>query len=322
MKRPRPQSVGSSSTAIGVPTGAMGTATKRQKTGSGGGNRQGGSGADLKERFIAVFDDPRYSGGVTNNMLKEIFSSREYPQLVPIMNELTACARLVMSKLDNKEVCYDLVSPQLAAKMVGLDPTARLVYQVIEKAGNKGIWTRDVRSQTRLQLPLLNKVYKALESRQLIKNVKTVSSKKVYMLYDLRPATELTGGPWYTDQEFDHEFVQEMRSFLVKFVRGMNKGRGVTMQEIKDAIDTNKVSKESLGLEHVQSLVQSLAYDYLVEERGTNGDGEALYVMSKRVNGHCDFKWWDVLSPDFSFREIRFEDGVTLSAHEPHHHTA
>jgi hypothetical protein len=31
---------------------------------------------------------------------------------------------------------------------------------------------------------------------------------------------------------------------------------------------------------------------------------------------------WDVLSPDFQFLEIKFEDGVTLSAHEPHHHTA
>ena len=31
---------------------------------------------------------------------------------------------------------------------------------------------------------------------------------------------------------------------------------------------------------------------------------------------------WDALSPDFHFLEIKFEDGVTLSAHEPHHHTA
>ncbi len=31
---------------------------------------------------------------------------------------------------------------------------------------------------------------------------------------------------------------------------------------------------------------------------------------------------WDALSPDFRFRNIRFEDGVVLSAHEPHHHTA
>lgn len=31
---------------------------------------------------------------------------------------------------------------------------------------------------------------------------------------------------------------------------------------------------------------------------------------------------WDVLSPDFHFLDIKFEDGVTLSAHEPHHHTA
>ena len=28
------------------------------------------------------------------------------------------------------------------------------------------------------------------------------------MLFDVEPAKEITGGPWYTDQEFDHEFVE------------------------------------------------------------------------------------------------------------------
>lgn len=29
-----------------------------------------------------------------------------------------------------------------------------LVYQVVEKAGNKGIWHKDIRSQTSLQQPV------------------------------------------------------------------------------------------------------------------------------------------------------------------------
>jgi hypothetical protein len=27
------------------------------------------------------------------------------------------------------------------------------------------------------------------------------------------------------------------------------------------------------------------------------------------------------LDPDFHFRRVRFEDGVVLSPHEPHHHS-
>lgn len=39
------------------------------------------------------------------------------------------------------------------------------------------------------------------------------------MLYDVSPAKEITGGPWYSDQEFDHEFVNELGNFIVQVVR-------------------------------------------------------------------------------------------------------
>jgi DNA-directed RNA polymerase III subunit RPC6 len=62
-----------------------------------------------------------------------------------------------------------------------------LVYQVIERAGNKGIWTRDIKNATNIQQQTLTKTLKALESRQLIKAIKSVTSKskKLYMKYDL-----------------------------------------------------------------------------------------------------------------------------------------
>ena len=69
-----------------------------------------------------------------------------------------------------------------------------------------------------------------------------------------------------------------------------------------------------------QQLLQTLALDYLVEQRGVTESGEALFVAAKPITT-CDFGWWDVLSPDFHFRAMRFEDVVCLSAHEPHHHS-
>ncbi len=41
------------------------------------------------------------------------------------------------------------------------------------------------------------------------------------MLYDMVPAKEITGGPWYSDQEFDHEFVQELGNFIVQVVKNV-----------------------------------------------------------------------------------------------------
>jgi DNA-directed RNA polymerase III subunit RPC6 len=56
------------------------------------------------------------------------------------------------------------------------------------------------------------------------------------MLYDLTPAKEITGGPWYSEYEFDHEFIAELRNFIMMCVRRMNGGlgvgNGVTLKQI------------------------------------------------------------------------------------------
>lgn len=68
----------------------------------------------------------------------------------------------------------------------------------------------------------LNKVLKSLETKKLIKAVKSVSAskKKVYMLFDLEPDNSVTGGAWYQDQDFESEFVdvlnQQCHRFLVQ----------------------------------------------------------------------------------------------------------
>ncbi len=38
------------------------------------------------------------------------------------------------------------------------------------------------------------------------------------MLYDIEPSVELTGGAWYTDQELDVEFIDQLSNQLYKFI--------------------------------------------------------------------------------------------------------
>jgi DNA-directed RNA polymerase III subunit RPC6 len=309
---------------------SLGPVSKRAKSVTikadpdGGANAGGETLQQLRDRFIGLFDSS--PGGISNSSLKATFDGPgEYLKLVPVINELTQSSRLIMSKVgDNSELFYNLVAEEVASKFIGLDVSARMVYQVIEKAGNLGIWTKDVRTQTNIQQQALNKIFKALEGRRLIKPVKSVSSKKVYMLYNLTPAKELTGGPWYTELEFDHEFINEMRKFLLQCVRRLNNGQGVTLVEIKDKMMAANVSKVQLNVEEVQQLMQTLAYDHLIEEAVAvdSASGDTLYVAARRVTSMCDFKWWGVLSPDFHFQKVQFEDGIVLEAHEPHHHTA
>ena len=145
------------------------------------------------------------------------------------------------------------------------------------------------------------------------------------MLYDLEPSKELTGGVWYSDLEFDHQFVSELRNFLIHCVRRLNGGKGVTIQEMHEKMNQAKVSRVALSLNELKQLLRTLIFDYLVEEiepDPSSNSNELLYVQARRVTIPCEFQWWDALEPDFHFRAVKWEDGVTLLPHEPHYHTA
>lgn len=56
----------------------------------------------------------------------------------------------------------------------GLESEEVVVYETISKAGNHGIWTREIRIRTGLVDGNLNKVIKSLEKKKKIKSVKSV----------------------------------------------------------------------------------------------------------------------------------------------------
>lgn len=141
-------------------------------------------------------------------------------------------------------------------------------------------------------------------------------------MYELQPSTELTGGVWYSDLEFDHEFISKLRGILLQCLRRLHNGQGCTITEILRTMEQANVSKVKLDEGNVEQLMRTLLFDHLVEETETE-DGKMIYTAARRVSTACEFKWWsDALSSDFHFRTIRFEDGVVLEPHEPHYHTA
>ena len=107
------------------------------------------------------------------------------------------------------------------SKTKGFEREERLVYQIIEDSSNKGIWTRDIRNKSNLATAQVTKILKTLESKKLIKLVKSVqaSKKKVYMLYDVTPHVSLTGGAWYSDQDFESEFVELLNHQCLLFLK-------------------------------------------------------------------------------------------------------
>ena len=107
------------------------------------------------------------------------------------------------------------------SKTKGFEKEEKLVYQIIEDNGNRGIWIRDIRMKSNLPNLQVSKVLRTLESKKLIKSVKSVAAprKKVYMLFDLVPDETLTGGAWYSDQEFETEFVDILNLKCLQYLQ-------------------------------------------------------------------------------------------------------
>lgn len=78
----------------------------------------------------------------------------------------------------------------------------------------------------------------------MIKSVRSVvsKSKKLYVLFDVVPAKSVTGGPWYSDQEFDHEFVATLSDFIVNNVYSAGM---MDLETIANKIRTSGISNVS-----------------------------------------------------------------------------
>jgi hypothetical protein len=44
-------------------------------------------------------------------------------------------------------------------------------------------------------------------------------TRKMYMLFHLEPSVELTGGPWYSENELDTEFIRLLSRACLQFIR-------------------------------------------------------------------------------------------------------
>ena len=131
-----------------------------------------------------------------------------------------------------------------------------------------------------LPTQILSKIYKTLESRLLIKPVKSVlsKSKKLYIAYNLTPSRTLTGGPWYSedDREFDWEFIKEIRNFILLCTNKIEGGdttggfgKGVCAATIKGytaKLGEACISKIKLEEQDVYKVVRTLVLDGWLEE--------------------------------------------------------
>eukprot|EP00297_Palpitomonas_bilix_P010180 CAMPEP_0113869576 /NCGR_PEP_ID=MMETSP0780_2-20120614/1612_1 /TAXON_ID=652834 /ORGANISM="Palpitomonas bilix" /LENGTH=287 /DNA_ID=CAMNT_0000854767 /DNA_START=108 /DNA_END=968 /DNA_ORIENTATION=+ /assembly_acc=CAM_ASM_000599 len=215
--------------------------------------------AELEKRFLDLCE--RNPNGISDDDIKSEFSGVPAQDRVAAANSLLAQGRIKILKQGAK-LFYTYVQQEEAAKFRGLTVEDLLVYQVIEQGGENGAWSREIRLKSNLQQNQLTKSLKVLESRRLVKSVKSITNRKVYILFNLEPSREITGGAWYSDQGFDLEFTEVMQKQCLSLIQ--NKGV-VGLDDIAQFIRTSGISKVELRQEDFQMLVDTLIYDGKVE---------------------------------------------------------
>jgi len=222
----------------------------------------------------------------------------QLPNLDPRVRAKCINKLLVAGKLDLFKsadgLLYKAKSPTQATNIRG-DQEEKIVFKIVETAGNLGIWLRDIRYQSGLLQQQLNKVLKSLETKKLIKSVKCVNAtkKKVYMLYHLEPDRSVTGGTWYSDQDFESEFVEilnqqchrlllhrrekALKSSVVAGPLAVRNGSMVNSKEILAHISELGISKVQLRLEDIEAIMLTLILDGKAEKGEIHKQDGTMY---------------------------------------------
>nr|VWP00844.1 Peroxisomal biogenesis factor [Ganoderma boninense] len=106
------------------------------------------------------------------------------------------------------------------------------------------------------------------------------------MLFHLEPSVEMTGGPWYTDNELDTEFIKLLCSASLRFIRDRStpKHKGgetssedqplypisaapsyPTTQQVQTFLSKSRITETQLSAEHVEMLLNVLVLDGEIE---------------------------------------------------------
>ncbi|CEL92516.1 unnamed protein product [Vitrella brassicaformis CCMP3155] len=206
----------------------------------------------------------------------------EAERIAQIANWLCLQGRLQLMIGPDSKPSWKYRTAEEARKFADLAPEDVLVYQSIEKAGRRGIWTRDLKNQCNLQPHQIQKALKALEGRRLVKAVKSVQFKnrKVYMLFELEPDKEVSGGSWYRDGEFDEKLIESLRQHCEDMISSCGKA---TLSEIRQHLKTSGISKDDLPEEDIITVLRTLELEQKIVSFDDEGAtiGDKIYQTTK-----------------------------------------
>jgi len=256
---------------------------KISNPGSSPGGAGGGANESLDETQRKIIQlCVEYPKGINDAVIQNELPDLDVKGRASAINGLLVAGKIDIFK-QGTGLLYRLKDKAAADGLKNADNQEKVIYQIIASAGNKGIWSRDIRFKSNLPLTQVNKMLKNLEAKKLVKSVKSVAAakKKVYMLFDVEPDRSVTGGSWYSDQDFESEFVQILHQQCLKFLKqkievavkmhgnnpmAQKSGSFVSSKEMWNFINDLGISKVKLSMEDIEMILETLIFDGSVEK--------------------------------------------------------
>ncbi|KAA1125411.1 34-kDa subunit of RNA polymerase III (C) [Puccinia graminis f. sp. tritici] len=243
---------------------------------------------DEKELFIKCLKADQRT--LSHEELQNAMPKLDVVEKMSIANSLIARGMLQVKRVQD-ELFYIAVDKSQQKVNSSMSTDEKLVYDNISNAGNTGIWTKTLKMRTNIHQTNLTKCIKALENKNLIKAVKSVKfpTRKIYILSELQPSVEHSGGPWYTDNELDTEFIGVLLQSILKCLQdrsypvqnSSDSDRPVallypashtpflptTVHDVLAYLKQSQIIQEGtdLNTEHILTLLDVLLYDGVVE---------------------------------------------------------
>lgn len=247
--------------------------------------------ADYKRQIMQLAQSK--PPGITNEDIKAAIPEYNQNIMLEAANQLVHEQQLeVFLKGAGKSLVYKYKDPaKRTSASSGMDSEELVVHEIIAESGNMGIWLRDIRIKSQLGAQI-SKVLKNLETRKIIKAIKSVnaSKKKVYMLYNVEPNPEVTGGAWYQDSDFEAEFVDVLNQQCLRYLqmrreaaKKLNEGPIAThmktlctVKEVQRFISELGISKIPLDEHDLETILKTVIYDGKAQ-RILQADGSYFY---------------------------------------------
>jgi len=200
---------------------------------------------------------------------------------VEIINNLLAERRVILLETKGGEILYKYQSKEKADKYKELTSAEIPIYQLLEDASNRGLSTREIKDKTGITTARVNKLLGSMENKGMIKFIKSIQAKKkkVYMLSEIEPSIDITGGIWYNETEFNTNLIDTLSERCLEYIE---KQKTASRKEITLYIRSLRILPSDIKEEEMQSILNILFFDDKIEiaRTATSGTEEAISSAS------------------------------------------